>query len=248
VKQTQTSWCLLQVDLLLAAQDVNGEIQSVQAIQENGTKRFAAGGVKQDMFHVVGGGGLKALKKASAIVIAEGYATADSLSQALGYATVAAFDSGNLLSVAQQLRELFRDKPFVIAGDNDAHLELTEGKNPGKEKALAAAKAVDGSAIFPIFDPGEQSYPDKLELVTQLTAISGSLTDEQQMAIAKMKRYTDFNDLVTNSVFGRDGLEHQVTSQVNNVIKGQKEQFEVQHKEAQSPFITFKRQPNAIKT
>jgi len=234
-------------DLLLAAQDVNGEIRSVQAIQENGTKRFAAGGVKQDMFHVVGGGGLKALKKAPAIIIAEGYATADSLSQALGYATVAAFDSGNLLNVAQQLRELFRDKPFVIAGDNDAHLELTEGKNPGKEKALAAAKAVDGTAIFPIFAPGEQSYPDKLELVTPLTVRSGSLTDEQQMAIAKMKRYTDFTDLVTNSVFGRDGLEHQVTSQMSNVIKGQKEQFEVQHKEAQSPFITFKRQPNAIK-
>ena len=181
------------------------------------------------------------------IVIAEDYATADSLSQALGYATVAAFDSGNLVNVAQQLRELFRDKPFVIAGDNDAHLELTEGKNPGKEKALAAAKAVDGSAIFPIFALGEQSYPDKLELVTPLTARSGNLTDEQQMAIAKMKRYTDFNDLVTNSVFGRDGLEHQVTSQVNNIIKGQKEQFEVQHKEAQSPFVTFKQELKAIK-
>ncbi|MSX98081.1 MAG: toprim domain-containing protein, partial [Actinobacteria bacterium] len=236
-------------DLLLVAQDVNGEIRSVQAIQENGLKRFAAGGVKQDMFHVVGGEGLKALKKVPAIVIAEGYATADSISQALGYATIAAFDSGNLLNVAQQLREIFPEKPFVIAGDNDAHLELTEGKNPGKEKALAAAKAVDGTAIFPIFAPGEQSYPDNLELVTPLTVRSGSLTDEQQMEIAKLKRYTDFNDLVTNSVFGRHGLEHQVTSQVNNVIKSQKEQIEVQHKQELKPFVNFEQQHqlNAIK-
>jgi phage/plasmid primase-like uncharacterized protein len=98
-------------DLLLTAQDISGEIRSVQAIQENGLKRFAAGGVKQAMFHVVGGQGLEALNKAPSIVIAEGYATADTVSQALGYATVAAFDSGNLINVAQQLREKFPKKP-----------------------------------------------------------------------------------------------------------------------------------------
>jgi phage/plasmid primase-like uncharacterized protein len=43
---------------------VNGEIRSVQSIQENGRKRFAAGGAKQDTFHVVGGQGLEALEKA----------------------------------------------------------------------------------------------------------------------------------------------------------------------------------------
>jgi phage/plasmid primase-like uncharacterized protein len=212
-------------DLLLTAQDISGEIRSVQAVQENGLKRFAAGGVKQAMFHVVGGQGLEALNKAPSIVIAEGYATADSVSQALGYATVAAFDSGNLLNVAVQLRNKFPNKPFIIAGDNDVHLELTEGKNPGKEKALAAAKAVDGTAIFPIFAPDEQSYPDNLEPVTPLTARSGGLTDEQQAAIAKMKRYTDFNDLVTNSVLGREGLERQVMARVNNIIDSQKEQL-----------------------
>jgi antirestriction protein ArdC/phage/plasmid primase-like uncharacterized protein len=212
-------------DLLLTAQDISGEIRSVQAIQESGLKRFAAGGVKQAMFHVVGGQGLEALNKAPAIVIAEGYATADTVSEALGYATVAAFDSGNLLNVAQQLREKFPHKPFIIAGDNDVHLELTEGKNPGKEKALAAAKAVDGTAIFPIFAPDEQSYPDNLDPVTPLTARSGGLTDEQQAAVAKMKQYTDFNDLVTSSVLGREGLERQVMARVNNIIDNRKEQL-----------------------
>jgi phage/plasmid primase-like uncharacterized protein len=218
-------------DLLLTAQDISGEIRSVQAIQENGLKRFAAGGIKQAMFHVVGGQGLDALNKAPSIVIAEGYATADTVSQALGYATVAAFDSGNLLNVAQQLREKFPHKPFIIAGDNDVHLELTEGKNPGKEKALAASKAVDGTAIFPIFAPDEQSYPDNLEPVTPLVARSGNLTDEQQAAITKMKQYTDFNDLVTNSVFGREGLERQVTTRVKNIIDSRKERSVVRHEQ-----------------
>ncbi len=229
-------------DLLLIAQDVNGKIRSVQTIQDNGSKRFAAGGVKQEMFHVVGGQGLDALEKAPAIVIGEGYATADTLSQAIGYATVAAFDSGNLSNVAKQLRERFPDKPFVIAGDNDMHLELTEGKNPGKEKALAAAKAVAGTAIFPIFAPGEQSYPANLEPVTPSQARAGNLTDEQQQAIAKLKRYTDFNDLATNSVLGREGVERQVTTSVSNIIESQEEPLLAQQRQEQKPLVRFEQQ------
>jgi len=57
------------------------------------------------------------------------------------------------------------------------------------------------------------------------------LTDEQQTAIAKMKRYTDFNDLVTNSVLGREGLERQVTTRVNNIIESQKERSAVRHEQ-----------------
>ncbi len=228
-------------DLLLTAQDVNGQIRSVQTIQANGIKRFAVGGVKQDMFHVVGGQGLNALQKAPVIVIGEGYATADTLSKALGYATVAAFDSGNLPNVAQQLREKFPDKPFVIAGDNDVHLELTEGKNPGKEKALAAAKAVDGIAVFPIFAPDEQSYPENLEPITPSKVRAGNLTDEQQEAIAKMKRYTDFNDLTTTSVLGHEGVERQVTTIVSNIIECQAELLVVQRRE-QKPFVKFEQQ------
>jgi len=153
-------------DLLLSANDINGEIKSVQSIQENGMKRFVSGGVKTEMFHVVGGNGMDALAKAPAIVVGEGYATADTLSQSLGYATVAAFDSGNLPYVAKQLRDRFPDKPIVIAGDNDAHLELTDGANRGKEKAQEAAKLVGGTALLPVFARGEQSYPSGLEPVT----------------------------------------------------------------------------------
>lgn len=98
----------------------------MQSIQGNGSKRFIAGGAKRD-----------------------------TLSQALGFPTVAAFDSGNLPGVTRLLRDKFPNKPILIVGDNDLHLELTNGRNPGKEKAQEAAKMVNGIAIFPISTPGE---------------------------------------------------------------------------------------------
>ncbi len=107
---------------------------------------------------------------APAIVIAEGYATACSLSEALGFSTVAAFDSGNLPAVAKALRGKFPDKPIIIAGDNDLHLE-SQGVNPGRTKAQEAARVVSGTAMFPIFAPGEQT--------------------------ADSKAFKDFNDLAT---------------------------------------------------
>jgi putative DNA primase/helicase len=49
-------------------------------------------------------GGMGALLQAPALVISEGYATAESLSQSLGFATIAAFDAANLVHVAKALR------------------------------------------------------------------------------------------------------------------------------------------------
>jgi phage/plasmid primase-like uncharacterized protein len=195
-------------------------------------KRFAAGGAKQDTFHVVGGQGLAALEQSPAIVIGEGYATADTLSQALGFASVAAFDSGNLPNVAMLLYEKFPDKPFIIAGDNDRHQELTEGRNPGKDKAVAAAKAVNGTVLLPIFAPGEQTYPSNLEPVTPIKARSGDLSDEQKVALAQMKLFTDFNDLATKSILGEEGVERQVTTIVNNLVARNQKQIEIKQQQA----------------
>ena len=103
------------------------------------------------------GQGLEAaINTTPAIVIAEGYATADTLSQALDYPVIAAFDSGNLSKVAKDLYERYPHKPIIIAGDDDHHLESTLGKNPGKEKALEATALVEGVAVFPVFAPNEQ--------------------------------------------------------------------------------------------
>ena len=175
----------------IPATDTDGKQWTMQYIQEDGTKRFAKDSRKEGCFHAIGG--LDALSKAPALVIGEGYATASSLQQTLGFATVAAFDSGNLLPVAKALHAKFPDKPILIAGDDDRHLEATQGINPGRSKAEEAAKAVGGKALLPIFAPGEQA--------------------------AEPKGFTDFNDLATKSVLGREGIERQVRSVVDDVIE-----------------------------
>uniref|UniRef100_UPI003F5D4FF8 zincin-like metallopeptidase domain-containing protein n=1 Tax=Xanthomonas oryzae TaxID=347 RepID=UPI003F5D4FF8 len=190
----------------IPAFDADGKQWTMQYIQEDGTKRFAKDSKKEGCFHPVGG--MNALAAAPALVISEGYATAASLAEGLGHATVAAFDSGNLPHVARALREKFPDKPIVIAGDDDKAQEIERGHNPGRAKAEEAAKAVGGKAIFPIFAPGEQQ--------------------------ANPKGFTDFNDLANKSELGRDGLKRQVSAAVGQVLieEGRQQQQEQRQERA----------------
>jgi putative DNA primase/helicase len=182
------------------AVDVDGKQWSMQYIGEDGTKRFAKDSRKEGCFHVVGG--FDALARAPALVIGEGYATANTLSASLGFATVAAFDSGNLPLVAKALHEKYPDKPVVIAGDDDEHLAETQGVNPGRNKAQeAAAAATNGKVLLPIFAPGEMArHP---------------------------KGFTDFNDLATKSALGADGIDRQVRTVVNSLIEKHQERIKM---------------------
>lgn len=174
----------------IPAIDASGRQWTTQVILDDGTKRFAKDSRKDGCFHAVGG--MQALIQAPVLVIAEGYATAASLAQSLGFAAVAAFDSGNLPHVARALHDKFPDKPVVIAGDDDRHLEATQGVNPGRQKAQEAAEATGGRVLLPIFAPGEQA--------------------------ADPKGYTDFNDLANRSVLGREGIDRQVRCVVEAVV------------------------------
>lgn len=174
----------------IPAFDAEGKQWTMQYIQADGTKRFAKDSKKEGCFHPVGG--MDALAVAPALVISEGYATAASNAEALGFATVAAFDSGNLPHVARALHEKFPDKPIIIAGDDDKQQEIERRHNPGRAKAEEAAQAVGGKAIFPIFAPGEQA--------------------------ADPKGFTDFNDLANKSELGREGIKRQVNIAVGKVL------------------------------
>lgn len=208
----------------LPAIDVTGKQWSIQYIQEDGTKRFAKDGRKEGCFHVVGG--MDALASAPAVVIGEGYATAVQLKQVLGYATVCAFDAGNLAIVAQDLHRKFPDKPVVIAADDDRHLEMTQGANPGRTKAEEAARLVGGKVVLPIFAPGENDYPADLENVTpahyrEQQRTGSALSEEQLAALDRMKQFTDFNDLANKSALGHEGINRQLCSFVDDVIEKQ---------------------------
>ncbi|MEO8626816.1 MAG: zincin-like metallopeptidase domain-containing protein [Betaproteobacteria bacterium] len=198
--------------------DTDGKQWTTQYIQDNGIKRFAKDSHKEGCFHAIGG--LEAIAKAPALVIAEGYATASSLAEVLGFGTIAAFDAGNLPYVATALHEKFPDKPIIIAGDDDQHREASDGGNPGKTKATEAAHAVGGKAIFPIFAPGEQS--------------------------TNPEGFTDFNDLATKSILGRDGLERQVRAVVENVLQ-QHRAGSIEQKPAQKRISRQRREAHALR-
>lgn len=163
----------------IPAQDANDKIWTMQYIQEDGTKRFARQSRKDGCFHVVGG--MDGLKSAKVFVISEGYATAATLSECLKMPVIAAFDAGNLVSVAKSLHERYPDKPIIIAGDDDRHLVEAQGRNPGRAKAMEAAKLVGGQAIFPKFANDE-----------------------------KGRAFKDWNDLGTQSTLGRSAVARQI--------------------------------------
>ncbi len=207
----------------LPAVDVTGKQWTTQYIQEDGAKHFAKGSKQEGCFHIVGGS-LADLASAPAIVIAEGYATAATVKQSLDFPTICAFDEGNLAAVAVALHQKFPDKPFVIAGDDDRHLEITQGINPGRTKAEEAAKLVGGKAMLPIFAPGENRYPANLAPVTpsqysKHLNTGNELAEEQLTALASMKQFTDFNDLATRSTLGAEAVDRQVRSMVGSVIE-----------------------------
>ncbi len=130
-------------------QNVAGEIRSMAYIQEDGTKRYAKNSEKEGNFHIVGG--MESLKKAPAIIIAEGYSTAATITEAVGMPVVAAFDAGNLMHVAKALHNAMPDKPIVIAADDDRKQVAEKGRNPGKNYAQEAAKEVNGTVVLPRF-------------------------------------------------------------------------------------------------
>lgn len=129
--------------LLVPMRDAAGELQNVQRIAPakpadgNPEKRFMAGGRKTGLFHLIG-----QVEGADALLIAEGYATAATLHEASRRPVAVAFDAGNLLPVAKALRALHPALALVVCGDDDQATEARSGKNPGREKATAAARAV----------------------------------------------------------------------------------------------------------
>lgn len=164
----------------------------MQYIQEDGIKRFAKNSRKEGCFHPVSG--MDALRTAPVIVMAEGYATAGSISDAIGHAAAAAFGSGNLVAVATALKDKYPDKAVIIAGDDDLHL-LNHPKvraNPGREKAEKVAQAVGDKAVFPVFAPEEREKD--------------------------MTGFTELNDLGQKSTSGMAAMARQLKPAIEKAI------------------------------
>lgn len=109
------------------------------------------------------------------VLIAEGYATAATLHAATGYPVAVAFDANNLLAVARAIKKTHRAEQILICADDDylqrcpqckkatpvatptcQHCGCAHGlSNPGCAAASAAALAVGGAWLAPVF-PGDR--------------------------------------------------------------------------------------------
>ncbi|MDD3936854.1 DUF927 domain-containing protein [Rhodoferax sp.] len=141
--------------LLVPVRDVTGKLWNVQRVapakpSDGGTdKLFLKGGRKSGLLHLLCDVASDPPGPA-VLLIAEGYATAASLHEATGHPVAVAFDAGNLPHVAKALRQRYPAALLVLCGDDDVATFAAKGHNPGRDKATAAARAVQGLAVFPV--------------------------------------------------------------------------------------------------
>lgn len=128
-------------NLIVSLRDALGTLHSLQFIEQDGGKKFLTGGRVSGCYFSIRGA------PNDVICIAEGFATGASVHQATGYPVAVAFNALNLDPVARALRAKLPDARLIVCGDDDRE---TAG-NPGRTKALAAARAVGGLVAFPVF-------------------------------------------------------------------------------------------------
>lgn len=154
--------------LVIPVHDNAGNIQSVQSVSPTGQKLFMPGG------KMAGGRcWLGDPTESGPLVLCEGFATGASIREATGWPVCVAFTAGNLRQVACDLRERFPRARMVIAGDDD---RATPG-NPGRTKALEAARLVNATTIFPSFDGADGSDFNDLAQQSGLEAVRRLIAD-----------------------------------------------------------------------
>ena len=136
----------LDGNLLIPIYSALGDFQSIQFIDANGGKKFLKGGQMQGGCHFIG-----EIREGKPIYICEGYATAASVYEDTQCLTIVAFNAGNLIKVATELRKHLPDARIVIAGDSDS---------VGKDYAEKASQAVNGSTLIPDFGENPQGFTD----------------------------------------------------------------------------------------
>jgi len=227
----------------VAGYDVEGKLWTIQYIKEDGTKRFAKDSRKHGCFHVVGAAnsieGLQKLGNSPVIAIAEGYATAATVAKYGNVPAVAAFDSGNLLAVATALHERWPGKGIMIVGDDDHKLE----NNPGRMKALEAAAAINGVAIFPElsaeqreqgmtdFNDLGQAHPEvvsrQLVAIVNATREGRTIREAEKFRAADSTRPKEWLEIRPIGFIGKDilAIEKKITDP-SEIIK-QNQGFEI---------------------
>lgn len=146
--------------LLVPMKDIHGHLWNLQRIYPDGSKRFLKGG------RIIGLCARIGIKPGFVRgVFAEGFATGDAVSQALGgrWPVIVAFNTANLEPVVADWTSAFPRADWVIAADDD-HLTglrmVAEGKpyqNPGIDKARAVAAQHGCKVAYPTRRDGDNT-------------------------------------------------------------------------------------------
>ena len=118
------------------------QLVNLQRIKPDGSKRFLFGGMVKGCYSPLG-----IITPGQPLYICEGWATGATIHADTGAAVACAMNAGNLRPAALALREKHPHASIIIAGDDDRQ---TEG-NPGRTAANAAAVAVGGLVVFPLW-------------------------------------------------------------------------------------------------
>ena len=125
---------------LIVPMACRGRITSLQFINANGEKKMMYGAKKSGSYYRIG-------NETDCILICEGWATGATLHEATQLCVYIAFDSGNLLNVAKEVRKQFPLHKIIICADNDQYKKT----NTGIKAAEKTACAIDADIIYPIF-------------------------------------------------------------------------------------------------
>jgi putative DNA primase/helicase len=148
--------------LFIPLTDIDGNIQSLQRIAPDGTKRLVAGAPLKGSAYRIG-----EIDPAGTVFITEGASTGGSVYQDADCAVVCSMSAGNLEKTALDIRKKYPKVRIVIAGDDDQKSVI----NTGRKKSIAAANAVNGFILLPSF----------------CDTCNGSCTDHNDVAICKRK-------------------------------------------------------------
>ena len=169
------------INALVIPLRANGEIQSLQFINTDGSKKFLTSGRIKGCYFSIG-------KPLDVIYICEGYATGASIHESTGDAVAIAFNAGNLLEVSKAIQAKYPKLKLVMCADDDPN-------QIGLTKAKEAASFVDGYVVMPDFG---ENRPKKATDFNDLHQLKG--LDAVKLQLDAHKRTA--NDYFTASYVG----------------------------------------------
>jgi putative DNA primase/helicase len=125
--------------LLIPAYNAAGDMSSLQKISKDGDKKFLAGCTMSGCWFTIAGDDV--------IVVAEGWATAQSIQMATGHTAVVAFSSSGFTKIPPLLRKKFPEARMILVPDNDESQDAIK-------KAKKAARKSGCEIIVPEVNDG----------------------------------------------------------------------------------------------